>query len=108
MDTVIVELVRGKDKRLYPIRRRSAAEHHRLATLSHNLRCGRKLSFTLIQETMAAEFGVRRSRGAISKDLRDFTCPLCASGVTPAAEVWRPPTAPPPRSRVRAEVYPWR
>ena len=123
----MVELVRGKDKKRYPVLPRTPEEHMRLVALSHTLRCGRRLTYTLIQEALVAEFGVRRSRGAISKDLNRYTCPLCApGGKRPTAEMWSPPAPGPPtavpavpaappttsatprRPRVRPEVYPWR
>jgi hypothetical protein len=97
------ELVLGRDGKRYPFHRRTAADRQRLATLTHKLRCGRTLSIKTLQETLAAEFGVRRSIGAISKDLRDFRCPLCRP--KPASVV--PPPPAPPR-RVRAEAFDWR
>lgn len=95
---VTVELVRGKDRKLYPVGLpRPAKEHLRLVGLSHTLRCGRKLSYPKIRDTLAAEFGVRRSVGAIYRDLHAYTCPHCAPQ----------PPEPAPRP-VRPEVHTWR
>ena len=74
----MVELVRGRDHKLYPAGLpRPAGEHLRLVALSHTLRCGRKLSYAKIPEALAAEFGVRRSVGAIFRDIHAYKCPLC-------------------------------
>ena len=94
----MVELVRGRDKKLYPAGLpRPAGEHLRLVALSHTLRCGRKLTYAQIREALAAEFGVRRSTGAIFRDVHYYKCPMC---------VPKPP--PPPDPRLKARPVPWR
>ena len=116
----MVELIRGKDGKRYPVARREPADRKRLATLTHHMRCDRRLSWALVQETLAAEFGVRRSVGAIANDLRGFRCPLCASGAEPPTVPGirrpRPPAAPrqppappaPPAPRVKSAAFDWR
>jgi hypothetical protein len=104
----MVALVRGRDHKLYPLGLpRPAAEHARLVGLSHTLRCRRRLPFREIQRVLAAEFGIRRSLGAICRDLRVYQCDYCAA--RPAAPPPEPAAvlpAPPPRPRARA--YEWR
>jgi len=113
---VVVELIRGRDGKRYPVERRYPADRRRFATLTHHLRHGRRLSILAVQETLASEFGVRRSRGAICKDIRDFTCPLCAAGAAPTvpgirgpavpAETWEAPA--PPAPPVKPAAFDWR
>jgi len=112
----MLELIRGKDKKCYPADLpRSRAELLRLVALSHTLRCGRKLTYSLVQETLAAEFGVRRSIGAIAKDLHTFKCPLCVDGARPVSTIEQvprtpiePTAAPAQRSRTQPVVHQWR
>jgi len=95
---VTVELVRGKDRKLYPLGLpRPAGEHLRLVALSHTLRCGRELPFRQVQRALASEFGVRRSLGAIFRDVHVYKCPHCAP---------KPPAPPDPRQK--AQVFAWR
>jgi hypothetical protein len=92
-----IELVRGRDKKYYPLGLpRPAAEHLKLVALSHTLRCGRKLPYEQIRRTPLGEFGVRRSTGAIFRDVHAYRCPLC----TP-----QPP--PPPDPRQKPRTFAW-
>jgi len=97
----MVELVRGKDGKRYPLGLpRPAGEHLRLVALSHTLRCGRELPYRQVQKALASEFGVRRSLGAAWRDIHAYRCPLC----TP-----KPPAPPaPPDPRQRPQVIAWR
>jgi hypothetical protein len=94
----MVELVRGKDGKRYPLGLpRPAGEHLRLVAQSHTLRCGRELPYRQAQKALASEFGVRRSLGAIFRDVHVYKCPYC----TP-----QPPRPPDPAQRAR--VIAWR
>ena len=98
----MVKLVRGRDHKLYPAGLpRPAGEHLRLVALSHTLRCGRKLSYAKIPEALAAEFGVRRSVGAVFRDIHVYRCPMCAPQ---PATVMPPPKDP----RLKPMAIPWR
>ena len=90
----MVELVRGKDQKLYPAGLpRPLAERNRLRVLAHDLRCRRGLSYRAAQAAMLAQ-GIRRSRGQIFKDVKGWECPYCA------------PRPPDPAQRV--QVHAWR
>lgn len=94
----MVELVRGRDHKLYPLGLpRPAEEHDRLVGLSHVLRCRRELSFRQVQRALLDQFGVRRSLGAIFRDLHRYECDQCAP---------KPPAPPDPRQKAR--VIAWR
>lgn len=93
----MVELVRGKDRKLYPAGLpRPLAERQRLRALAHDMRCRRGLSYRKIQAAMLAQ-GIRRSRGQIFKDVKGWRCPYCL-----------PKPAPPPDPRQRIQVHAWR
>ena len=98
VNVVTVELVRRRDHKLYPLGLpRPPAEHLRIVALSHTLRCGRKLAYRQAEKALAAEFGIRRSIGAVYRDVHDYRCPLCT-----------PRPAPPPDPRMKARAVPWR
>jgi hypothetical protein len=95
VNVVTVELVRGKDKKYYPLGLpRPAGEHLALVALSHTLRCVREMPYRQAQKALASEFGVRRSLGAIFRDVHVYKCPVCV------------PKPPDPAPRV--QVHPWR
>jgi hypothetical protein len=96
VDVVVIETVRGRDGKRYPVGMPlPQAEKNRIRALAHQLRCGRKLTYSQVQRTLLAEYGIRRSRGELGRDLLQFECPRCA-----------PPPPPPPAPRPRA--VPWR
>jgi len=77
---VVIELVRGRNGRLWPAGRpRPRSELNRLRWLAHELVCERGLTIRAAQRAMLDEHGVRRSVGAICQDVRRFECPACAS-----------------------------
>lgn len=79
MNAQVIELVRGKDRKLYPVGLpRPRAELNRLRTLAHNLHCRDKLSYRQVQRVMHEQYGIRRSLGRIYKDVSDYECPWCA------------------------------
>ncbi len=98
MKPVVIELVRGRDGKRYPgDLPHSPAEHRRLVALSHNLRCVDGLTYPQIQRALLGQYGVRRSLGAVWKDVNVYRCPNC---------VPKPP--PPPDPRQRIQVHQWR
>lgn len=93
----MVELVRGKDRKLYPAGLpRPAAERGRIRALIHDLHCREGLSVRQTQAALLERYQVRRSRGQVHKYLA-WGCPYC----TP-----QPP--PPPDPAQRARIYAWR
>jgi hypothetical protein len=77
VNTVLVELVRGRDGRLYPAHPATHAERNRARWLSHNLIHRDHLSVRLAQKIMRERYGMRRSVGSIMRDLRLWECPRC-------------------------------
>ena len=77
MNTTVIELVRGKDSKLYPARPLSRAERNEIRWRTHELVCGRGLSVRQAQRALAERYGVRRSVGTIARDLRVFECSRC-------------------------------
>ena len=75
MSIQTIELVRGKDRKLYPAGGpRPAAEVERLRSLTHSLACGQGLSERAAQRALLEEHGVRRSTGIIHRDLAEYDC----------------------------------
>lgn len=74
----VLELVRGRDGKLYEPRPVPRSEVVRRRWLAHQLICGRGLTYRQAQAAMLAEHAVRRSLGAICKDIRRYECPQCA------------------------------
>ena len=68
--------VRGRDGRLYPARAATDAERARVVYLTHRLRCEGLLSVREVARRLE-EHGVRRSVGAVARDLRLFMCSRC-------------------------------
>lgn len=92
----MVELVRGKDRKLYPAGLpRPLAERKRLRALAHDMRCRQHLSFRAVQAAMLAQ-GIRRSRGQIFKDVKGWRCPYCLP---------KPPAPPDPRQKARPVAW---
>jgi hypothetical protein len=75
----IIELVRGKNGRLWPADLpRPPEELLRLRKLEHALCCRDGLAMRAAQALMLSDYAVRRSLGAICNDLRLYECPRCA------------------------------
>jgi hypothetical protein len=72
VNTAVVEVVRGADRKLYGARPLSRAELNRRRWLAHNLVHRDGLSIRQAQRTMRESYGVRRSLGAIHGDLKRF------------------------------------
>ena len=69
----------GRDGRRYRASAPSPAERARARRLAHKLVCELGLSIRAAQALMAAEHGVRRSRGAVWEDVAYYECPACAN-----------------------------
>jgi hypothetical protein len=76
VSTTVAVVIRGQDGKLYPAQRRSDAELDQIVTLTHQARCELGLS---MRATVAklAEVGIRRSVGAVARDLALYQCPRC-------------------------------
>jgi hypothetical protein len=93
VNTVVVK--QGRDRKLYPAEPLTRAELNRRRWLAHRLHCEGGLSIRAVQATMLESYGVRRSVGAIYRDLARFECPRCAGQPDPA-----PVAAEQPQARV--------
>ena len=69
--------VRGRDGRLYPARAATDAERDRLVYLIHRLRCGGRLSIREVRRRLEEDHGIRRSVGAVMRDVQVYRCPVC-------------------------------
>ena len=69
-------VVRGRDGKHYPAQRHSDAELDRIVALTQQSRCELGLS---MRATVArlAESGIRRSVGAVARDLALYRCSRC-------------------------------
>lgn len=76
VNTILVEVERRRDGKLYPPRPLTHAERNRARWLAHNLVHRDGMSVRAAQRAMAAQ-GVRRSVGIIARDLAAFECPDC-------------------------------
>jgi hypothetical protein len=77
VNTVIVEVRRGRDGKLYLAHPLTHAERNRARWASHNMVCRDGLSIRAAQRAMAEQLGIRRSIGSIVRDLRGWECPAC-------------------------------
>ena len=78
MNAVVIEMVRGKDRKLYRAHPLSDAERARARWLAHALVCRDKLSIRAAQATLRESYGIPRSLGILARDLRRWSCPSCA------------------------------
>jgi hypothetical protein len=78
VNTAVVEVVRGADRKLYSARPLSHVELNQRRWLAHNLVHRDGLSIRQAQRTMRESYGIRRSVGAIHGDLKRFECQHCA------------------------------
>jgi hypothetical protein len=94
----IIEITAGRDRKRYPAAQLSAADLGRLRKLEHQL-CHRDgLSVRQAQRALLGQHGVRRSVGAIQRDLAGWVCQLCEDG-------WPPPPEPPAARTVAGAGY---
>ncbi len=78
VNTVVLEVRRGRDGKLYPPRPVVPDRNHwRTINLVHRLVHADKLSIRAAQRVMLAEHGVRRSVGQLHHDLAAYVCPRC-------------------------------
>ena len=70
-------VIRGRDGKLYPARAHTGAELDRIVTLTHQARCELGLSMRATVAKLAGH-GIRRSVGAVARDLALYQCPRCA------------------------------
>jgi hypothetical protein len=77
VNAVLIELVKGRDHKLYPARPLTDAQRARAAGLAHALICRDGLSVRQAQQIMRESYALRRAVGTIARDLRVFRCPRC-------------------------------
>lgn len=77
VSTVVIEVARGADSKLYPARPLMHEQRNRARWLAHNLVHRDGLSVRQAQRVMAAQHGIRRSVGTIARNLVLFACPQC-------------------------------
>jgi hypothetical protein len=80
MNVTIVRVARRRDGRLYPAVPLTAAERARAINLAHALVCRDRLTYRQAQQAMLSGYAVRRSLGAIYKDVRNYGCKICDPG----------------------------
>jgi hypothetical protein len=73
-----VEVVRGRDHKLYPAHQLTREQRNQARWLVHALVCRDRNSVRAAQKIMSESYAVRRSLGALNRDLRLFECPDCA------------------------------
>jgi hypothetical protein len=71
------EVRRGTDGKLYPAAPLSRQQRNRVRWLAHQLVHRDGMSIRFAQREIAERLGIRRSRGSILADLRDYQCPDC-------------------------------
>ncbi len=77
VNTVIIEVKRGADSKLYLAVPLTHEQRNRARWLAHNLVHRDGLSVRQAQRVMAESHGLRRAVGTIARDLDLFTCPQC-------------------------------
>jgi hypothetical protein len=77
---IVIEVTRRADGKLYPPAPLTRQQLNRVRWLAHNLVHRDGLTIRAAQLVMIEQHGVRRSLGAIQRDLRLFECPSCADG----------------------------
>lgn len=76
MGTTLAVVVRGKDGKHYPARRHTDAELDRIVHETHRAHCRMGLSQRATAARLA-ELGIRRSAGAVARDLALYRCDVC-------------------------------
>jgi hypothetical protein len=97
----VTERKTGRDGKKYLVSH-DPEEHQRLIAMAHNMHCGQGLSYRETQRHMREGFGVERSLGQLSADLREYQCPRCA---VPGGTGPPPPPEPPREPRTRRSRY---
>jgi hypothetical protein len=78
VNAVTVEVrAAGRDRKLYLVSPRSPEALAQIRETEHRLRCRDGLSVRQVQAALASEHGVRRSLGAIMRDLKGWQCEAC-------------------------------
>ena len=78
MNAVTVEVrAAGRDRKLYLVSPRSPDDLAEIRETEHRLRCRDGLSVRQVQAALAGQHGVRRSLGAIMRDLKGWECGDC-------------------------------
>jgi hypothetical protein len=95
VDVVVVETVRGRDGKRYPAGLPlPRAELNRRRHLVHGLVCRDGNSIRRAQAIMLESYGIRRSLGALHKDLAGYECPECADKAPEPAPAPQQPSPP--------------
>ena len=81
---LLLEVVRGHDRKLYRAHPLPGSELARIRALTHALVHRDGLSQRQAQRVLAQSYGIRRATGTIARDLALFTCPSCP------ADRWHP------------------
>jgi hypothetical protein len=77
---IVIEVRRGRDSKLYQVQPLTAPERARARRLAHDLHCRDRLSVRQVQKIMIERYALRRSLGAIHRDLANFACKICEPG----------------------------
>lgn len=77
MNTVIIEVQRGRDGKRYPAGPLTTRQLAEARGLAHWLVHRDRMSIRAAQRVMLERYGVRRAVGTIARDLELFTCPHC-------------------------------
>jgi hypothetical protein len=101
-DVVVIETVRRRDGKLYPPEPLAEAELRRIRGLVHAFHCRDRQSIREVQQALLS-YAVRRSVGAIWRDLHRYTCSLPRCPAVPKPP--DPPRAPAGPEPVRAAVH---
>jgi hypothetical protein len=78
VNAIVIEVRRGRDGKLYPVRMPTPEEERgRARWLAHDLVHRGGLSLRQAQQAMREVYGVRRSLGQVHADLHRFECEWC-------------------------------
>lgn len=81
MNAVVIELVRGRDGKRYPVTGNLPPDQRNKARwAAHNLCHRDHHSIRAAQKIMLDQYAIRRSIGSICQDLARFECPSCRDG----------------------------
>jgi hypothetical protein len=80
MNVIVVEVTRGRNGKRWPARQPTSEQRNQWRWMIHGLVCRDGNSIRRAQAIMLAEHGVRRSLGALHRDLARYECPQCRQG----------------------------
>ncbi len=83
VNTVLFEVSRGSDQKLYPARPLTREQRNRARWLAHNLVHRDGMSIRAAQKIMRESYALRRSVGVIARDLALFECSRCQDRPAP-------------------------